>query len=240
MERKEFCRVEVKDADRGTVACVFATKNVVDKDGDVTLDGAFADGAPCAISSYGHTSWKGMPPVGRGHIRETSTEAIFEGRFFLDTTAGLDTFTVVKEMSAHDGPGQQWSYGLVDMVTEQGSFQNRKVRFIKKVTVPEVSPVLMGAGIDTRTLVAKSGVTFADHSSIVLDDVHAYLERAREIRELRGTKGLSAAANVSLTQLDDELKTLRSLLDPNDAVRAEYERFVIDQALANLKQWENR
>lgn len=149
-------RVEIKDADKGTVDLVFSTLDVVDSDGDVTLKGALPDGAPAAISAYGHQSWKGKLPVGKGRVRETKTEGVFEGRFFLDTTDGLDTFTVVKELSADDGPGQQWSYGLIDMVTERGDFQGQKVRFIKSVKVPEVSPVLVGAGVNTRTLEAKA------------------------------------------------------------------------------------
>jgi hypothetical protein len=42
------------------------------------------------------------------------------------------------------------------MVTERGEFEGQKVRFIKSVRIPEVSPVLIGAGVNTRTLEAKS------------------------------------------------------------------------------------
>lgn len=155
MLTKALSRVEIKDADRGEVAAVFSTLNVVDSDGDVTLKGAFDDGAAVVISAYGHQSWKGKLPVGKGRIRETATEGIFEGRFFMDTIDGLDTFKVVKALTEDDGPGQEWSYGLVDMVTERGEFEGQKVRFIKSVRVPEVSPVLLGAGVNTRTLAAK-------------------------------------------------------------------------------------
>lgn len=155
MQTKALSRVEIKDADRGEIAAVFSTLDVIDADGDVTLKGAFDDGAPAAISAYGHQSWKGQLPVGKGLIRETSTEGIFEGRFFMDTQAGADTFTVVKELSADDGPGQEWSYGLLNVQSEMGTKDGRRVRFLKKITVPEVSPVLKGAGIDTRTIEAK-------------------------------------------------------------------------------------
>lgn len=156
MDHKSFARVEIKDAEKGEVSAVFATLDVIDSDGDVTVKGAFEDGASCVISAYGHQSWKGKLPVGKGRIRETKTEAIFDGRFFMDTIDGLDTFKVVKALTDDDGPGQEWSYGLVDMVTERGEFDGQKVRFIKSVRVPEVSPVLLGAGVNTRTLVAKA------------------------------------------------------------------------------------
>lgn len=154
-QTKAMSRVEIKDADRGEITAVFSTLNVVDSDGDVTVKGAFDDGAACVISAYGHQSWKGKLPVGKGRIRETSIEGVFEGRFFLDTIDGADTFKVVKQLIEDDGPGQEWSYGLVDMVTERGEFAGQKVRFIKSVRVPEVSPVLIGAGVNTRTLEAK-------------------------------------------------------------------------------------
>lgn len=152
---KSLSRVEIKDADKGEVAAVFSTFDQIDSDGDVPVKGAFTDGAKVAISSYGHQSWKGDLPVGKGAIRETSTESVFEGRFFMDTQKGLDTFTVVKEMSADDGPGQQWSYSLRDVKSEMGTHDGKRVRFLKGITVHEVSPVLLGAGVNTRTLEAK-------------------------------------------------------------------------------------
>src|SRR5213595_1548806 len=52
----------------GEVTALFARLNVVDADGDVTLSGAFTEGAPVVISAYGHTSWGGALPVGKGTI----------------------------------------------------------------------------------------------------------------------------------------------------------------------------
>jgi hypothetical protein len=146
-------RVEVKDTDRGEVAAVFSTlAPAIDSDGDVTLREAFEDGGEVLLSSYQHGSWSGSLPVGKGRIRTTSTEAIVEGRFFLDTTAGRDTFTVVREL----GSRQQWSFGFDILDSEDGVFDGRKVRVLKRLKVHEVSPVLIGAGVNTRTLATKS------------------------------------------------------------------------------------
>ena len=145
-------RVEIKDADRGEVTAIFSTFDVVDSDGDVTRPGAFEDGAEVPISAYGHTSWQGMLPVGKATIRQTATQAILEGRFFMDTQAGRDTFTVVKELG---GLGQ-WSYGFDVVKQSFGEFEGRQVRFLEEVRVHEVSPVLVGAGVGVRTLAAKS------------------------------------------------------------------------------------
>lgn len=157
MNTKALTRVEIKDVDRGEIAAVFSTCDVVDHDGDVTVKGAFEDGQPVAISAYGHASSYGTkPPVGKGSVRDLTTEAVMEGRFFLDTQDGHDTFTAVKELSEPDGPGQQWSYGYDVTDSEIGQFKGRRVRFLKGLWVSEVSPVLKGAGIDTRTLAAKA------------------------------------------------------------------------------------
>ena len=152
MDHKAFRHVEIKSADRGEVSAVFSTFNVIDSDGDVTLPGAFTDGAELVISSYGHTSWGGALPVGKGRIRMTAKEAIVDGQFFMDTTSGRDTFSVVKQL----GPLGQWSYGYDVMDSDPGVFNGTDVRFLKSLLVHEASPVLVGAGVNTRTLDAKS------------------------------------------------------------------------------------
>lgn len=153
METKSLrVEVEVKDADKGQVTAVFSTFNDIDSDGDVTLPGAFEDGAMMAISAFGHKSWDGALPVGTGVIRTTETEAIADLQFFMDTKDGHDTFVVVKGM----GKLQQWSYGFDTLKYSFGEFQGEQVRFLEKNLVHEVSPVLLGAGNNTRTLTAKS------------------------------------------------------------------------------------
>lgn len=152
--RKQLTGLKVKDAAAGTVQAVFATMNVIDKDGDVTLPGAFADGEKVRISAYNHKSWDGALPVGRGEIHEQGDLAIFDGKFFMDTTAGRETFIVVKEL----GELCEWSYGYDEMDSSDGVFgpDDRKVHFLRSLKVHEVSPVILGAGIDTRTIAAKA------------------------------------------------------------------------------------
>lgn len=155
MDSKALTRVEVKSASKGEVSAVFATFNVVDKDGDVTLPGAFEDGADVLISAYGHKSWQhmgAMPPVGKGRIRVTPTEAILEGQFFMDTAHGRDAFNTVKGA----GDLQEWSYGFNVLDAEPGTFLGKSVQFLKKLFVKEVSPVFEAVGVNTRTLAVKS------------------------------------------------------------------------------------
>lgn len=153
METKSL-RVEVKDLDeaKGQVKAVFSTFNVVDSDRDVTRPGAFTDGAEVPISAYGHASWQGALPVGKATIRQNAKQAVLEGQFFMSTQHGKDAFITVKEL----GSLGQWSYGYDPVEYSFGEHEGRAVRFLDKVKVHEVSPVLVGAGVGTRTLSAKS------------------------------------------------------------------------------------
>lgn len=155
MNTKTLSRVEIKDADKGIVEAVFASFNTVDKDGDVTLPGAFDDGATVAVSAYGHTSWEGRLPVGFATIRQTDTEAVATAQFLMDTQHGAETFRTVK--SLHSRGLGEWSYGYDVLEHSFGEHEGRKVRFLRKQLVHEVSPVLVGAGVGTRTLSAKAG-----------------------------------------------------------------------------------
>lgn len=230
MNTKSLTRVEIKDADKGEVSVVFSTLGVVDSDTDVTLPGAFEDGAKVKISSYGHTSWQGRLPVGKGVIREVGNEAVMEGKFFLDTTDGRDTFAVVKEL----GEDQEWSYGYDAVKFSYGDHQGQQVRFLEQLKVHEVSPVLVGAGVGTRLLTAKSGLKFGEHLESVVADVDALITRAADVVALRAEKGksISEESAQGLARLDESVKRLSALLvapvtdtSPDD-FRREYARFV--------------
>ncbi len=165
-ETKALTGVEIKDADKGQVQAVFSTFDVIDADGDVTDANAFEDGAPVRISAYGHASWIGALPVGRGVIRASEKQAVLEGQFFLGTTHGRDTFETIKEMDDL----QEWSYGYDVLEAGEGDFEEQQVRFLRKLKVHEVSPVLLGAGVDTRTLAVKGAkVAIPPHSSETTD-----------------------------------------------------------------------
>lgn len=234
MGTKTFTRVEIKDEDRGEVTAVFATLNVIDSDGDVTVKGAFEDGAKVRISAYGHSSWNGTLPVGKGSIREEGDEAILAGRFFLNTPAGADTFKVVKELGA-DGL-QEWSYGYDAIEYSFGEFEEQQVRYLNKLKVHEVSPVLLGAGVGTRLLTAKSGpMKFDEHAESVLAEIRGLIERFPEVITFRTAQGKSRMSEHSvelLNRVEAELKRLLALREPEpddtsaDDVAREFARYV--------------
>lgn len=179
MEFKGFAGAEVKSAEKGLVKAVVARTNVVDFDGDLFLPGAFGEQV-VAVSASEHASWGqrgGKLPIGKGVIREVGNEVIAEVQFFMDTQAGRETFTVVKEM----GELQEWSYGfrppeakLVPPNEVQRSHGARRV--YSKVKTREVSPVMVGATPATRTIAVKAAESLSDR----IEAIHTALHKRNE------------------------------------------------------------
>lgn len=154
-ETKSFTpEIKETDDEKGTVLAAFAKLGVKDLDGDLTERGAFGE-QKVRVSSFGHRSWGGELPVGRGRIYEKGDEALAELSFFMDTTHGRDHFRTIKGL----GDLGEWSYGF-DVAEEAAPDEEQRqqgiVRILKRLVVHEVSPVLRGAGVGTRTLAVKS------------------------------------------------------------------------------------
>jgi hypothetical protein len=209
--RKEFkSTIRIKDAAKGEVSAVFSTFNVIDKDGDVTPPDAIQDGAPIVVSAYGHQSWAGMLPVGKGVIRTTESEAIADMQFFMDTSHGADAFNTVAEL-AKSGLGE-WSYGFDILDAAPGVFDGKDVLFLNAVKVHEVSPVMEGAGVNTRTLATKSakerdGMTGDPYKAAIRP--HPTKSAAGEWNASKVIKGIPADSSVS------DLRSVFAWCDPN-------------------------
>lgn len=250
---KALRNVEIKDAAKGQVTAVFATLDVVDKDGDVTVKGAFTEGAKAVISPFGHKIWEGSPPVGKGVIREVGNEAVFEGQFFMNTTHGRDAFETIKALTEDDGPGSEWSYGFdvedSEPAVKGSSYGDKHRRTLKKLKVHEVSPVLIGAGVQTRVtgLKGDNNKTFAEQLQEVVASVKAVRERAADVMAMRAEKGkglgdeslaLVKELRTSLAVLTDDLEEMVSeteskgsedLEAANATLRAAFLRFMRDE-----------
>lgn len=158
MDKKTFrAKMVLKAENPGEFEAEFATLGVKDLDGDVTLPGAFqAQGV--LIESWNHNYQQ--LPVGQGTIEERADKAVVSGKFFLDTVNGAEHHHVVKEL----GDLQQWSYSFNILEAEFGKHNDEDVRFLKKMDVIGVGPVMRGAGIDTRTTVIKGTGNNPDES----------------------------------------------------------------------------
>lgn len=239
MQTKALRSVEVKNAAEGRVKAVFATLDVVDKDGDVTVKGAFDEGAKVAISAYNHKSWEGAMPVGKGVIREEGNSVVLDGQFFLNTTHGRDAFETIKALS-EDGPGTEWSYGfdVLDSETPTHKMADDHRRTLKKMKVHEVSPVMVGAGVGTRVVEAKNNKTFAQQLQEVVASVKAVRERAADVMAMRAEKGkgLGSESQDHVVELVREIRELSVVLDDSFAKnRGEGDDKAFDSANAELR-----
>ena len=227
IERKVVQLKGLKLEDSGAFKALFARFDDEDKQGDITLPGAFGKRQNVIISAYGHGSWTGALPVGKGFIHddEEAGGGVVEGQFFLNTQAGKETYTIVKEL----GELQEWSYALPEIDYEMRTIDNHTVRVLKRITVNEVSPVLMGAGNGTRTLAIKGGeavaLTFAERM------VKATLENEDIAERLRGRRGFRASdsrhpsGNPSASDVEGVKVWLESLERITRALRDTIERY---------------
>lgn len=163
MDTKRLGHVEIKDEAKGEFSAVIATYNVIDKDFDVTLPGAHKDGQNVVVSAYNHSVMRGDPPVGTGTLAVERNRTVVKGRYFMDIPEARSAFLAMKAL--HEQGIDEWSYGFDVIDSEMGEQDGQRVRFLKAQDVFESSPVIRGAGIDTRTLTAK---TLADAGVIDL------------------------------------------------------------------------
>lgn len=158
MERKLITAEIVKaedgsDESTGKVIARFGHSGVRDLHGDMIVAGAIGV-QDVQVSQFGHMSWMGSLPVGKGATREDGAELFADLDFFMQTTHGRDHFETMKAL----GDLGEWSFGFDILEHRDATEEERAIgidRVLVKLEVFEVSPVLRGAGIDTATVEAK-------------------------------------------------------------------------------------
>ena len=153
---------EADGNDSGLFLARIATLGVRDKDSDVTLKGAFADAGTVRVSRFNHSSAvRDDLPVGVATIREDGDAVIAEGELNLDSAGGRELYETLKFEQDRE-VRSEWSYGFTVEDSEEGEQDEEKVRFLKKLTPFEVSPVMRAAGENTATLAVKEATDFGD------------------------------------------------------------------------------
>lgn len=159
MSEKEVKAIEfeLKQEAEGKVSAVFSVFNSLDSDGDVVLPGSIKSGFKSGdVPMVWAHKWD--MPIGKGRIKEDDGKATFDGEFFMDTDSGQEAYKIVKNM----GDMQQWSFGYRVNDAETAPFKSadseneQDARYLKDLTVFEVSPVLVGANQETYTMAIKS------------------------------------------------------------------------------------
>ena len=149
--------LELKEDAEGKVSAVFSVFNSLDSDGDVVLPGSIKSGFKSGdVPMVWAHKWD--MPIGKGRITQDEGKATFDGSFFMDTESGQEAYKIVKNM----GDMQQWSFGYRVNDAERAPFKSadsdteQDARYLKDLTVFEVSPVLVGANQETYTMAIKS------------------------------------------------------------------------------------
>lgn len=204
----------LKKLDKGELTVVFATMGVVDKDGDVALPGFYGsqDIVMVPVHDWSHV------PIGKGVTREEGNLAIADIKINLEIQAAKDWLSAIKFDLQNGKPLQEYSYGfkVLEGGAERGDRDGKQVRYLKPredglpgCKIWEVSPVLVGAGENTRTLSAKAaGKKFCDEVQEALDASDNLVDRAKSLADLRASEGreMSAANKERLASLADSFQ----------------------------------
>lgn len=209
-----------------------ATLSAVDHDGDTYMPGAFSwkEGGHqwCSILPAHH---RGKVPLGKARVFEDGDAALAETHFNLDIPEARSWHSAIMFDLAQGKSVQEYSYGFDLLDFEYQQRGDDRVRIFKRVDVHEISPVLKGAGVGTRTISMKSAELKQDHFAGLL----------------AGLGELGAAlpddpASISATglkQLESLERSIGELLRPmRDA--AEKARLAEDTALAGFLELQAR
>ena len=167
-------------SDEGSFEAVIATLGSVDSDGDVVEKGAFKGTAPVPILPSHDSS---HVPIGKVfQITEKGNEVIAKGQFNMSVSAGADWFAAIKADIDTPPAVMEYSWGYVPTKFHFEDRDDEMVRVLEGLDLLEVSPVLRGASVGTRTLSAKQrqqkleGMTDHDLRQLLqaaLDEEHA-------------------------------------------------------------------
>lgn len=204
---------EIKQAgEAGEFSAVIATLGTVDSDGDVVLSGALLGQGSVPIVPSHQSS---HVPLGKVTIREDGDSVIADGKFNLDVSTARDWFKAIKFDLENGEPKMNWSWGFLITDSAHEKRDGENVRIIKGVDLIEVSPVLRGASVGTRTILAKAeaeeasaeeaatepdtasepeaGVKLVDQIRNVTKGAEAVIERLNEAAAQRADRGRELA-----------------------------------------------
>jgi hypothetical protein len=154
--------IKAEGNEAGAFTARIATLNVIDKDNDVTIKGAFEGSDPVRVSRFNHSSAvRDDLPVGIATIQEVGEDVIAEGQLNLATPGGQQLYDTLK-FEAANNVASEWSYGFTVEESEDGEQDDQKVRFLRRLKAFEISPVMRGAGMGTATLAVKEATDYGD------------------------------------------------------------------------------
>ena len=200
--------VQVKQlSEKGEGVAVIATLNEIDKDGDVTVPGAFGEQTVPMVPAH---EWRSAP-IGKANISESDNEALAHFKLNLKTDLGRNWHEALKFDLANPPAKQEYSYGfsIGENGSELGEFSGRQVRFLKALKVHEISPVLLGAGVATRTLVLKSAMQQEETKGRLSNLLNTLLDEESDRRDRSRSDLITEIAERAGVKPDAIRRTLR-------------------------------
>ena len=194
------------DAQTGEVEAIIATFDVVDRDDDIVRASAFTHGQ--AVPMVWAHDW--TKPVGRGVISVEPPYAKYRGQFFLNTQMGREAYETCKAM----GDLQRWSWGFrpLDPIV-YAEQDGRRVRILSATETLEVSPVLVGASVGTRTTAIKEAAPTPPQENLdeIVKAIQTAIVQAKEGRTLSESnrqrlRNLLEALSKACSDLEDLLR----------------------------------
>jgi HK97 family phage prohead protease len=207
MENIKSFRTAIKADEAGKGRAVFATMNVIDKDGDVTIPGAFGMQTAKMVGAH---DWA-APSIGLAQVSEDGAEAVADFQLNLDMASGKEWYESLK-FNSENGLTQEFSYGFNILKESFEQREGRQVRILEKLEVFEVSPVMMGAGTNTRLLSMKADESrkLEEHFQEVLRLNEELVKRVEGLAALRKEKG-KGLNDLNRSRLDELLLQNESL-----------------------------
>lgn len=216
--------------ENGSGSAVFATLGVVDKDGDLTIPGAFGDQMAKFVGAH---NW-GEPSIGGAKVREEGNLAIADFQINLDMAQGQEWYKSLK-FNFDNGIPQEFSYGfdVVKFSYKQEGSQN--VRVLEQMKVHEVSPVMVGAGINTHLRSMKNSRSMDEHFETVLFEVDDFMNRANALIAIRTNENRTPLSQTMKERLNMLSQKLTGLVKTSDVLSEEVKTAVPIEIIADLR-----
>lgn len=259
MEHKNIlAELLASNEDTGSFEAVIATTGVVDSDGDVIAEGAMAGNTVPILPAHDGSS----VPLGKARVEEREDQVVAVGKFNMDIQAAREWFSAIKA-DLEDPPAKfEYSWGFIPTKFRFEERDDMQVRVIEELDLLEVSPVLRGASVGTRTLSAKERrekddakadaepeadakdaedepkLKLVDQVRMAREMAEAAVSRVGELAESRAKQGkhLGDEAVKELLQLGSEVEGLSQVCKKVEEIMESPDAAKIDEkarALAN-------
>ena len=146
--------LEVKNEEAGEVTAIIATTNTgPDSDGDIYGSDVLGGRSQSTMILPAHDSHS--VPLGKATVRQTEDALVADMKFNLGIEDGRKWFDSIRFDLENGESKQNYSYGFRILKAGQDVYDGESVNRLDGLDIFEVSPVIRGAGNNTRTVTVK-------------------------------------------------------------------------------------